>query len=118
VLARSGGERVRRASILAEIEGIDQRTGELDYSNTYQWEGTSDTFQENNSELTEDIREERGWSESRLRTELENRRRFLKYLQEEGVTDYRRFTAMVNKYYADTEEVVAMIEDEEITVEN
>jgi len=118
VLARSGGERVRRASVLAEIEGIDQRTGELDYSNTYQWEGTSDTFQENNSELTEDIREERGWSESRLRTELENRRRFLKYLQEEGVTDYRRFTAMVNKYYADTEEVVAMIEDEEITVEN
>ncbi len=37
VLARSGDERVRRAKTLAEIEGIDQRTGELDYSTSYNW---------------------------------------------------------------------------------
>jgi flagellar protein FlaI len=110
VLGRSGGERVRRAKTLAEIEGIDQRTGELDYSNTYSWNSQDDTFSEHSSELLEEIREERGWTESDLLSELKNRRRFLRYLQDNDVTDYRRFTAMINKYYADSEEVMAHIE--------
>ena len=117
VLGRSGEERVRRAKTIAEIEGIDQRTGELDYSNTYSWNSTGDHFSENNSELLEEIREERGWSQSELLTELRNRRRFLKYLQENGVNDYRRFTAMVNKYYADAEAVMDRIEQDDISVD-
>jgi len=110
VLARSGDERVRRAKTLAEIEGIDQRTGELDYSNTFAWESASDTFSESNSMVLNDIREERGWSRSELLQELKNRRRFLEYLSEQGVTDYRRFTTMVNKYYVDKAQVLDRID--------
>ena len=117
VLGRSDEERVRRAKTIAEIEGIDQRTGELDYSNTYSWNSTGDSFSENNSELLEEIREERGWTQSELLTELRNRRRFLEYLQENGVNDYRRFTAMVNKYYADSEAVMDRIEQNDISVD-
>src|SRR6056297_870172 len=117
VLGRTDDERVRRAKTIAEIEGIDQRTGELDYSNTYSWNSTSDSFSENNSELLDEIREERGWSQSELLEELRNRRRFLKYLQENGVNDYRRFTAMVNKYYADSEAVMDRIEQNDISVD-
>jgi len=109
-LARSGDERVRRASTVAEIEGIDQRTGELDYSNTYAWDSRSDTFEERNSELLEDIREERGWSRSDLLRELDDRRRFLSHLREEDITDYRRFTSMVKKYYVDKESVLDRID--------
>jgi flagellar protein FlaI len=111
VLARSGDERVRRAKTLAEIEGIDQRTGELDYSTTYNWRATEDRFTENNSELLDEIRAERGWTQSELLTELRNRQRFLRYLQSEGITDYRKFTAMVNKYYADKQQVLENIDD-------
>ena len=114
VLARSGDERVRRAKTIAEIEGIDQRTGELDYSNTYAWQSTGDEFSRSNSELLDEIRSERGWSQSELLTELQNRRRFLEYLRREGISDYRRFTAMVNKYYADAEQVMERIDDESI----
>jgi flagellar protein FlaI len=114
VLTRSDGERVRRSRTVSEIEGIDQRTGELDYSNTYEWDGTTDEFRESNSDLLAEIREENGWTQGELRRELRNRRRFLTYLREEGITDYRRFTAMVNKYYADPEEVVATIAEEDI----
>ncbi|WP_302080047.1 type II/IV secretion system ATPase subunit [Salinibaculum rarum] len=117
VLARSQGERVRRAKTLAEIEGIDQRTGELDYSNTYNWNATADTFSESNSEMLAEIREERGWSQSELLRELKNRRRFLEYLQDEDITDYRRFTAMVNKYYADSEEVMERIDGAGVELE-
>jgi flagellar protein FlaI len=117
VLTRSGGERVRRSRTISEIEGIDQRTGELDYSNTYEWDGTIDEFEQSNSELLEEIREDNGWSTGELRRELRNRRRFLTFLQDEGITDYRRFTAMVNKYYADSAEVMAMIEEEGVDLE-
>jgi flagellar protein FlaI len=110
VLTRSGDERVRRAKTLAEIEGIDQRTGELDYSNTYNWQATEDRFRENNSELLDEIRNERGWSQSQLLRELNNRQQFLQYLKDEGIRDYRRFTAMVNKYYADSEAVMERIQ--------
>ncbi|WP_254280401.1 type II/IV secretion system ATPase subunit [Haloarcula marina] len=109
VLTRSGDERVRRAKMLAEIEGIDQRTGELDYSTSFSWRATEDRFAENNSELLDEIREERGWSQSTLLTELKDRQRFLEYLRQQEVGDYRRFTAMVNKYYADKDEVMDRI---------
>jgi flagellar protein FlaI len=110
VLGRTDDEWVRRAKTVAEIEGIDQRTGELDYANAYSWNATADTFSESNSGLMEEVREENGWSESRLLQELKNRRRFLRYLRREGITDYRRFTAMVNKYYADQEAVLSRID--------
>ncbi|RXK49167.1 type II/IV secretion system ATPase subunit [Halorientalis pallida] len=118
VLTRSQGERVRRMRTLAEIEGIDQRTGELDYSNTYSWRATEDQFSDSGSDLLDDIREERGWTQSELLREIRNRKRFLKYLRDEGVDDYRRFTAMVNKYYADSDEVLDRIEDAGIEVES
>jgi flagellar protein FlaI len=117
VLTRSDGERVRRAKAVSEIEGIDQRTGELDYSNTYSWNGNSDTFTRNNSELLEEIRQEQGLTQAELLREFRNRRRFLTYLQENDITDFRRFTAMVNKYYADPEEVTEMIDEADVTVE-
>jgi len=109
VLGRSGDERVRRAKTLAEIEGIDQRTGELDYSTTYSWQANEDRFEERNSELVAEIREERGWSQSELLSEINDRKRFLQFLSNQGVSDYRRFTAMVNKYYADKERVMERI---------
>ncbi|MFB6142005.1 MAG: type II/IV secretion system ATPase subunit [Halorientalis sp.] len=109
VLTRSAGERVRRMKTVAEIEGIDQRTGELDYSNAYSWRPSDDQFRDRGSDLLDEIRQERGWSESELQRELRDRKRFLQYLREDGVTDYRRFTAMVNKYYADPEEVMDTI---------
>jgi flagellar protein FlaI len=111
-LTRSGDQRVRRAKTIGEIGGIDQRTGELDYANSFSWEATGDQFQESGSELMEEIREERGWSQSRLLRELENRKRFLRHLQHRGITDYRRFTSMVNKYYADPEAVMDRIDAE------
>jgi flagellar protein FlaI len=109
-LARFGGERVRRADAIAEIEGIDQRTGELDYTGAYEWNSANDSFREGNKQLLDEIREERGWSQSELLREMQRRRTFLKYLWEQGVNQYQEFTAMVNRYYATPEEVIDRIE--------
>jgi len=109
VLARSDGERVRRARSVAEIEGVDARTGELDYSTAYEWAASEDTFREGDRGLLDGIRRERGWSQTELLRELRRRRRFLASLQDRGVTGFRRFTAMVDRYYADPDAVMERI---------
>ncbi|WP_327051648.1 type II/IV secretion system ATPase subunit [Halomicrococcus gelatinilyticus] len=107
-----GKERVRRTRTIAEIDGIDQRTGDLDYSTTFSWQADSDTFEKRDSDVLDDIRESHGWSRSDLLSELRDRKRVLQYLRENDVTDYRRFTAMVNEYYADPDAVVERVVDD------
>ncbi|GAB7008179.1 type II/IV secretion system ATPase subunit [Halorubrum trueperi] len=109
-LTRSGDQRVRRAKTIGEIGGIDQRTGELDYSSAFEWRAEEDGFRRNDSSLMEEIADERGWSRSELLREIQRRERFLDLLRELGVTDYRTFTALVNEYYADPERVMKRLE--------
>jgi flagellar protein FlaI len=100
-LTRFEGERVRRSKAVGEIGGIDQRTGELDYSTAFSWDASTDAFSRSDSRLLDEIQDERGWSRSRLRRELRQREQFLQTLRDRGVSDYRQFTALVNEYYAD-----------------
>ncbi|MFD1571751.1 type II/IV secretion system ATPase subunit [Halorubrum laminariae] len=109
-LTRSGEQRVRRAKTIGEIGGIDQRTGELDYSSAFEWRADSDEFRRNDSSLMDEIADERGWSRSELLREIERRERFLELLRDLGVTDYRTFTSLVNEYYADAERVMERLE--------
>ncbi len=111
-LSRFGDERVRRAKVIGEIHDIDQRTGELDYSSAFTWDPSDDEFSSNDSDLLSEIQEERGWSRAQLLREMNRRERFLELLGELGVTGYRRFTALVNEYYADPDRVMEKLEDE------
>ena len=110
-LTRLEGERVRRNKTIAEIEGIDQRTGELDYSTSFTWNADDDTFASSGSIVLDEIRDEQAWSQSELLEELRNRRQFLRYLRDQEVTDYRRFTAMINEYYTDPDRAMDLIAD-------
>ncbi|MFW5917496.1 MAG: type II/IV secretion system ATPase subunit, partial [Halorubrum sp.] len=100
-LARSGDQRVRRAKTVGEVGGIDQRTGELDYSSAFEWRAESDEFRRKDSSLLAEIADERGWSRAELLREIGRRERFLELLRLLDITDYRTFTALVNEYYAD-----------------
>jgi flagellar protein FlaI len=111
-LTRLDGERVRRSKAVGEIGGIDQRTGELDYSRAFTWKATDDTFERSDSNLLDEIQDERGWSRTELRTEIRQRERFLRSLVELDVTDYRQFTALVNEYYADPDRVMNRLRED------
>jgi flagellar protein FlaI len=109
-LTRMDGQRVRRSRAISEIDGIDQRTGELDYSNSFTWDPDTDTFERNDSSLLDEIQDDRGWTRTQLLEELRNRRTFLRSLQDRNITDYRRFTALVNEYYSEPERVLERME--------
>ncbi|WP_411962942.1 type II/IV secretion system ATPase subunit [Haloferax sp. YSMS24] len=112
-LTRHDGERVRRSQAIGEIGDIDQRTGELDYSAAFSWRPDDDTFDQSDSSLLDEIQHENGWSRTELRRELRRREQFLRYLLEAGISDYRRFTALINEYYADADDVMARVEANE-----
>ncbi len=112
-----GNQRVRRNQVIAEIEGIDQRTGDLDYSPAFTWDAGDDTFDRENSVVLDEIREDRGWSRTELLEEFRNRKRVLAYLQERGVSDYRSFTAVVNEYYAHPDRVLERVEESAAEIE-
>jgi flagellar protein FlaI len=109
-LTRFDGERVRRSKTIGEIGGVDQRTGELDYSRAFSWDPADDEFDRGDSDLLDEIQTERGWSRADLRREFRRRERFLAALLDRDVRDYRRFTALVNEYYADAERVMERLE--------
>jgi flagellar protein FlaI len=114
-LVRRNGDRVRRAQTIAEIGGVDARTGELDYTASFDWDAGSDAFESKEGELLEEIRRDRGWSRSELLREKRNREAFLRALSTAGIADYRRFTALVNEYYADADRVMDRVEDGALT---
>lgn len=109
-LTRFEGERVRRSRVLGEIGDIDQRTGELDYSSAFRWNSGTDTYGRNDSDLLSEIQAERGWNRAELLRELRRREQFLAFLRQYGVADYRRFTALVNEYYAHPDDVMERLE--------
>ena len=111
--ARIDDQRVRRSQVIGEIRGIDQRTGELDYASAFKWNADTDSFKRNDSELLNEIQEERGWNRNTLLEEMRNRRRVLSYLQQKGISDYREFTALINEYYADKQRVLDRIDADE-----
>ncbi|MFB6252614.1 MAG: type II/IV secretion system ATPase subunit [Halobellus sp.] len=109
-LTRVDGERVRRSKSIGEIGEIDQRTGELDYSRAFTWNADTDSFRESDSNLVEEIQDDRGWSRTERKREMNRRKRFLRLLVDLGTTDYREFTALVNEYYVDPERVMERLE--------
>ena len=110
-LTRLDDERVRRSKAIGEIGEIDQRTGELDYANAFSWDAEDDAFDRHDSTLLAEIRRDRGWTQAQARGELRNRERFLRFLSDRGVTDYRKFTALVNEYYAHPDEIMERIDE-------
>jgi hypothetical protein len=61
----------------------------------------------------DEIQSERGWSRSELLREFRNRETFLQSLLDLGVDDFRRFTALVNEYYADSDAVLTRLSEME-----
>jgi flagellar protein FlaI len=111
-LARRDGQRIRRADSIVELQGIDQRSGELSYNNVYSWDAPRDEVQGDIGESTviDRIKEKRGWSSAELLSEIQDRRRILQYMVDEDISRYDRFTAVIDKYYSSPTKVLDWVE--------
>jgi len=107
-LIYKGHERVRRCQEIVEIAGIDSATGNMRVNTVFTYDPVNDTFlYSGRSVVYTRIMERRGWSREEMSTEIENRRRLLLAMKEQGISDYVTFSQIIQVYSVDPEGVLA-----------
>lgn len=103
--------RVRRNDRVTElIAGEELRASEV-----FRWEPTTDTYNDRyDSKVMESVAEDRGWNDRRLRKELDDRERVLRYMLDNDVTWYEDVAAVIHAFIADQERVVADVEADDL----
>jgi flagellar protein FlaI len=110
IQSRIGGQRIRRMKQLIEILDIDPRTNELITNEVFKWHAVSDEIRySGKSFVLEEIMEERGWNEARMREELKRRQELLEWMRVKMIRHYRDVAKMLISYYRDPESVMEVV---------
>lgn len=113
VQSRIGGQRIRRMKQLIEILDIDPRTNELITNEVFKWHPVTDEIKySGKSFVLEEIMEERGWNEGRMREELKRRQELLEWMRVKMIRHYRDVSKMLISYYRDPEAVMEVVRSE------
>jgi len=113
VQARVGGQRIRRCKQIIEVLDIDPRTNELITNEVFRWrQSTDEITYSGKSFVLEEIMEERGWDEDRLREELKRRQEVLEWMRINKIRHFRDVSQMLISYFRDPEAVIQKIRSE------
>ena len=108
---KKGERSMRRISNIVEILELDRDKGDLITNTVFKWVPEVDEFKwQGRSFLFDKIRDTHGVSKEKLQQELEDRTRFINWMQKTHIRDYHTVTQMVQQYYRDKEEVMKMME--------
>lgn len=110
IQARIGGQRIRRNKQIIEILDIDPRTNELITNEVFRWYPATDEIRySGKSYILEEIMEERGWSEARMREELKRRQEILEWMRLKKLRHYKDVSKVLISYYRDPEAVMDIV---------
>jgi flagellar protein FlaI len=113
VQARVGGQRIRRNKQIIEILDIDPRTNELITNEVFKWRPATDEINySGKSFVLEEIMEERGWSEERMREELKRRQEVLEWMRVRKIRYYQDVANMLIQYFRNPEALMAKVRAE------
>lgn len=105
-----GAERVRRCKSLTEIIGVDPRTGELLTNEVFAWNATKDLFQySGRSYILDDLMESRGWDDTRVKEELQQRQDVIEWARLKNVTYFRDFSKIVVAHRREPETLMKVV---------
>lgn len=110
VQARVGGQRIRRNKQLIEILDVDPRTNELITNEVFRWHPATDEIRySGKSYILEQIMEDRGWSEERMREELKRRQEVLEWMRIKKIRHYQDVSKILISYFRDPEAVIQRV---------
>jgi flagellar protein FlaI len=110
VQARIGGQRIRRNKQLIEILDIDPRTNELITNEVFKWYPATDEIRySGKSYILEEVMEERGWSEARMREELKRRQEILEWMRLKKLRHYKDVAKVLISYFRDPEAIMDIV---------
>ncbi len=113
------GERVRRNEGVTELLPAGEGEDAVRAIDVFDRDAESDEYvQLNDSEVLEDIRDIRGWTRRELLEEIQRREEFLQYLLDNDISSYHEVTTAIQAFGNDTEDVMKLIENEELTLDD
>ena len=110
VQARIGGKRIRRNKQLIEVLDIDPRTKELITNEVFKWYPSTDEIRySGKSYILEEIMEERGWDDERMKEELKRRQEILEWMRIKNLRHYKDVGRVLMSYFRDPDAVIKVV---------
>ena len=105
------GDRVRRNDGVTEILPSGDAEDAIRAIDIFARDADEDIIQRvNNSQVLQDIADDRGWSGRRLAEELRKRREFLQYLVDNDISDYQDVTSAIHMFGNDQETLLEQVD--------
>ena len=96
-----GDKPARRAFVVGEIVGLDQRSGELLTNDVYRWNPPKDNFvHTGRSYITEKIMKRRVYSFDYVNKNLQQRKVILDWMVKNKIREYKEVSQVIRDYYA------------------
>jgi flagellar protein FlaI len=101
---RVGNKSARRIIQVAEIDGIDDKTGQLKTNTVFKWNPKTDTHDfSGKSVVFEKIKERDGDTDEKINYELTKRRIALEWMVKNDIREHRKVSDEIMEYYEDPE---------------
>ncbi|WP_254837931.1 ATPase, T2SS/T4P/T4SS family [Natronomonas marina] len=106
------GDRVRRNDGVTEILPGGDAEDSIRAIDIFARDADEDTIQRvNNSQVLQDIADDRGWSGRELAEELRKRREFLQYLVDNDISDYHDVTSAIHMFGNNQERLLEKVDE-------
>ena len=101
---RVGNKSARRIIQVAEIDGIDEKTGQLKTNTVFKWNPSKDIHEfTGKSVVFEKIKERDGETDEQIDYELTKRRVALEWMVKNNIREHRKVSDQIMEYYEDPE---------------
>jgi len=101
---RVGDKSLRRVIQVSEIDGVDERTGQIKTHEIFKWNPKTDNHDYmGDSVIFRKLKERDGDTEEKINYELTKRRLALEWMVRNDIRDHKEVSANVMDYYADPE---------------
>ena len=101
---RVGNKSARRIIQVAEIDGIDDKTGSLKTNSVFRWNPSTDTHEfSGKSVVFEKIKERDGETDEKINYELTKRRVALEWMVKNNIREHKKVSENIMEYYENPE---------------
>jgi flagellar protein FlaI len=99
-----GNKSARRIIQVAEIDGIDEKTGQLKTNTVFRWNPTKDIHEfSGKSVVFEKIKERDGETDEKINYELTKRRVALEWMVKNNIREHKKVSETIMEYYENPE---------------
>jgi flagellar protein FlaI len=101
---RVGNKSARRIIQVAEIDGIDEKTGQIKTNTVFKWNPKTDSHDfSGKSVVFEKIKERDGDTDEKINYELTKRRVALEWMVKNDIREHKKVSEIIMEYYQDPE---------------